>query len=83
MSLPDRKEEEVRRLLDVPHPAVPPELAAEAAELGTRLLRRRRVARRLAWLLLTAAVLAFTVWAARTHPWVAPPSTVAPPVDGF
>ncbi|MGP9018948.1 hypothetical protein ACT1U9_11115 [Streptomyces sp. BR1] len=83
MSLPDRKEAEVRRLLEGPHPPVPAELAAQAAELGLRLLRRRQAARRLMWLVILAATVAFTVWAARVHPWTAPPSTVAPPVDGF
>ncbi|MBD0745369.1 hypothetical protein [Streptomyces sp. CBMA152] len=83
MSLPDRKEAEVRRLLEGPHPPVPAELATQAAELGLRMLRRRQAARRLMWLVILAATVAFTVWAARVHPWTAPPSTVAPPVDGF
>lgn len=83
MSLPDRKEAEVRRVLEGPHPPVPAELAVRAAELGQRLLRRRRAARRLMWLVIVAAAVVFAVWAARVHPWVAPPSTVAPPVEGF
>lgn len=83
MSLPDRKEAEVRRLLESPHPPVPAELAAQAAELGLRILRRRQAARRLMWLAIVAAAVVFAVWAARVHPWTAPPSTVAPPVDGF
>ncbi|MFD9488120.1 hypothetical protein [Streptomyces sp. NPDC059991] len=83
MSLPDRKEAEVRRLLEGPHPPVPAELALRAAESGLRLLRRRRAARRLMWLVIVAAAVVFAVWASRVHPWVAPPSTVAPPVEGF
>ncbi|MEV6552592.1 hypothetical protein AB0M57_28360 [Streptomyces sp. NPDC051597] len=83
MSPPDRKEAEVRRLLDGPHPPVPPELAVRAAELGRRLLRRRQAARRLMWLVILAAAAVFTVWAWRVHPWATPPSTVAPPVEGI
>ncbi|MER0447929.1 hypothetical protein ABR738_25805 [Streptomyces sp. Edi4] len=81
MSMPDRKSAEVRRLLEGgAHPVLPAELASRAAELGLRVLRRRRVARRLLWLLATAAVLAFALWASIAHPWVAPPSSVTPPV---
>ncbi|MFE9117160.1 hypothetical protein [Streptomyces sp. NPDC007172] len=84
MSTPDRKTAEVRRLLESgAHPVVPVELAGRAAELGTRMLHRRRIARRLLWLLLVAAVIVFAVWAAMVQPWVAPPSTVTPPVDGL
>ncbi|MFJ5549555.1 MULTISPECIES: hypothetical protein [unclassified Streptomyces] len=83
MSLPDRKELEVRRMLEGPHPVVPVGLAAQAAARGTRLLRRRRALRRLGWTLLLAAAVAFTVWASLTRPWVVPPSTVAPPLEGW
>ncbi|AYG80832.1 hypothetical protein DWB77_02970 [Streptomyces hundungensis] len=84
MSAPDRKTAEVRRMLEgATHPTVPAELADRAAELGLRMLHRRRIARRLLWLLLTAAVIAFLVWASVAQPWVAPPSTVTPPVDGL
>ncbi|GAA0580202.1 hypothetical protein [Streptomyces crystallinus] len=83
MSMPDRKEAEVRRILEGPHPTVPAELAVRSAELGLRLLRRRQAARRLMWLVIVAAAVVFAVWASRVHPWVAPPSTVAPPVEGF
>ncbi|GAA4071805.1 MULTISPECIES: hypothetical protein [Streptomyces] len=84
MSTPDRKTAEVRHLLESgAHPVVPVELADRAAELGLRMLHRRRIARRLMWLLLMAAVIVFAVWAATVQPWVAPPSTVTPPVDGL
>ncbi|MCX5385276.1 hypothetical protein [Streptomyces sp. NBC_00083] len=81
MSTPDRKTAEVRRLLEsAAHPAVPAELADRAAELGLRMLRRRRAVRRLLWLLVAAAAVVFAVWASIAQPWVAPPSTVTPPV---
>ncbi|MET8678609.1 hypothetical protein ABZW18_13755 [Streptomyces sp. NPDC004647] len=83
MSLPDRKEAEVRRMLDVPHPAVPPDLAARAAERGRRILVRRRAVQAVAWALLLAAVAAFAVWAAVVEPWVVPPADTTPPLDGW
>ncbi|MEV0266574.1 hypothetical protein AB0I49_35235 [Streptomyces sp. NPDC050617] len=83
MSVHDRKEDEVRRMLDTPHPVVRPELAQQAAERGHRLLRRRRALRRLGWVLLAVAVVAFCVWAALVQPWVAPPSDTAPPLEGW
>ncbi|MFE9258950.1 hypothetical protein [Streptomyces sp. NPDC006879] len=81
--MPDRKEVEVRRLLEGPRPAVPADLATTAATQGRRLLRRRRTLHRLGWLLLLAAVSAFTVWALLTRPWTVPPSDVAPPLEGW
>jgi hypothetical protein len=83
MSRPDRKEDEVRRMLETRHPMVPADLAARAAEHGTRLLRRHRVLRRAWWLLLVAAVIAFAVWAAVAEPWVAPPRETTPPLEGW
>lgn len=84
MRTPDRKTAEVRRLLEGgPHPAVPTELAAQATELGLRMLHRRRLVRRILWVLLAAAVIVFLVWASIAQPWVAPPSTVTPPVEGL
>jgi ferric-dicitrate binding protein FerR (iron transport regulator) len=84
MRTPDRKTAEVRRLLEGgPHPAVPAELAARATELGLRMLHRRRIVRRALWLLLAVAVIVFLVWASIAQPWVAPPSTVTPPVEGL
>ncbi|MFJ2089706.1 hypothetical protein ACIOEW_10590 [Streptomyces sp. NPDC087901] len=78
-----RREDEVRRMLDTPHPQVPAELAARAAERGDRLLRRRRVLGRL-WLLTAAAVVvAFAVWAVVAQPWQVPPAETTPPLEGW
>ncbi|MFG3135076.1 hypothetical protein ACGFZA_02515 [Streptomyces sp. NPDC048211] len=78
-----RKEDEVRRMLEGPRPQVPAELAARAVEHGVRLLRRRRVLRRLWLLAVTAAVVAFTVWAVVAQPWQAPPAETTAPLDGW
>jgi cell division septal protein FtsQ len=83
MSLPDRKENEVRRMLDGTHPQVPADLGARAAERGERLLRRNVVVRRVMWVLLVAVVVAFVVWMSVAQPWVMPPSEVTPPLEGF
>ncbi|MEU2550442.1 hypothetical protein ABZ589_01865 [Streptomyces sp. NPDC013313] len=78
-----QREAAVRRILEqVPVP-VPPDLHAEAVRRGSRLLRRRLLAHRLLWLLLCAAVVASTVWAVRTQPWVEPPSQTTPPLTGW
>lgn len=83
MSLPDRKEEEVRRMLDGPHPVVPPDLAGLAVGRGRRILARRRALRASAGVLVLAAVVAFTVWAVIAQPWLAPPADTTPPLDGW
>ncbi|MDA5280528.1 MULTISPECIES: hypothetical protein [unclassified Streptomyces] len=83
MSPLDRKEDQVRKLMEGPHPAVPAGLAAAAATHGRRLLRRRRALRRLGWSVLFAAAVAFTVWASLTRPWVTPSSGVSPPLEGW
>ncbi|MEW2413704.1 hypothetical protein AB0953_08275 [Streptomyces sp. NPDC046866] len=83
MSVPDRKEDRVRRLMEGPHPVVPAGLAAAAAARGARLLRRRRALRRAGWALLWAAAVAFAVWASLTRPWEVPPSEVSPPLEGW
>ena len=83
MSPRDRKEDEVRRMLETRHPQVPADLAARAAAQGTRLLRRHRAVRRAAWLLLIAAAIAFAVWAVLAEPWVAPPTNTTPPLEGW
>ncbi|MEC4017171.1 hypothetical protein [Streptomyces sp. H27-D2] len=83
MTLPDRKEDEVRRMLDGPHPPVPPELAQRATERGRRMARRRRVARIVLWLLLTAALTALALWAATDQPWLPPPADTTPPLEGW
>ncbi|MDT0452496.1 hypothetical protein [Streptomyces hesseae] len=83
MSGQDRREAEVRRLLDGPRPAVPAEVVARAAERGRRLVRRRRVARGVGWALLVLALVVFSVWAAVEEPWRPRPSGTAPPLwDG-
>ncbi|MFF5333153.1 hypothetical protein [Streptomyces sp. NPDC013181] len=82
MSGTGRREDRVRRMLEGPHPRVPADLAARAAERGGRLVRRRRTLRRLGTLLLVAAVAAFTVWALLVRPWEAPPATTPSP-DGW
>lgn len=83
MSHADRKEDEVRRMLETRPPLVPPDLATRAAEHGTRLLRRHQALRRAAWLLLVAAAIAFAVWASLAEPWVTPPSDTTPPLEGW
>jgi ferric-dicitrate binding protein FerR (iron transport regulator) len=62
---------------------VPPDLYGEVVRRGARLLRRRRLARGLLWLLLCAAAVAFTVWAVEAQPWVEPPSQTTPPITGW
>ncbi|MFJ2957372.1 hypothetical protein [Streptomyces sp. NPDC087270] len=42
---PNRREDELRRQLDTPHPLVPSDLAERAAARGRHLLRRRRIVR--------------------------------------
>ncbi|MFD3871116.1 hypothetical protein [Streptomyces sp. NPDC058623] len=83
MSPLDRKEEQVRKLMEGPHPVVPAALVVDAATHGRRLLRRRRALRRLGWTVLFAAAVAFTVWASLTRPWVTPPSGISPPLEGW
>ena len=63
--------------------AVPVELHADAVRRGARMLRRRTVVRRLMWLLLLIAVVAFAVWAAQAQPWVEPPSSRTPPLTSW
>ncbi|MDI3389378.1 hypothetical protein QIS99_24740 [Streptomyces sp. B-S-A8] len=79
----ERREDRVRRLLDGPHPAVPPELGIEAMRRGARRGRRRARARRLLWLVLSVAFLAFAVWAGVEQPWNPPPAETTPPLDGW
>jgi ferric-dicitrate binding protein FerR (iron transport regulator) len=82
MSLRDR-EAAVRRILEQAPPSVPPELHADVVRRGARILRRRTAARRLMWLLLFAAAVAFIVWAITAQPWVEPPSETTPPLTGW
>ncbi|MCI3932742.1 hypothetical protein [Streptomyces sp. AN091965] len=81
MSQQERGEAAVRQLLDAGAPAsVPPDLHADAVRRGARSLRRRTAARRLLWVLLLAAAVAFAVWASTAQPWVEPPSRTTPPL---
>jgi ferric-dicitrate binding protein FerR (iron transport regulator) len=82
MSRRSRTEDQVRQMLDVPHPQVPADLAERAAEHGGRMLRRRRAVRALLVLVLCAAVVAFLVWAMVAEPWQVPPTETTPPLDG-
>ncbi|MFJ8820340.1 hypothetical protein ACIREE_01000 [Streptomyces sp. NPDC102467] len=84
MSRQEREEATVRAVLDAaPPPTVPAELCGEAMRRGGRALRRRRIARRLAWFVLCTAVVAFAVWATMARPWVEPPSKTTPPLTGW
>jgi hypothetical protein len=78
-ALPNRRDDEVRRLLDTPHPVVPVDLAARAALRGRRIVRRRRVEHTVLWALFVAAAITGLVLAALTWP-NDPSSTV--PTDG-
>ncbi|MGP8299448.1 hypothetical protein ACTPOK_16310 [Streptomyces inhibens] len=82
MSLPDRKETEVRRMLAGPHPLVPPDLAGRAAARGRRRKARRRALRRIGWLLALLALTALA-WAVIAQPWTPPPVRTTPPVEGW
>ncbi|MGW0186906.1 hypothetical protein ACWDV7_14255 [Streptomyces sp. NPDC003362] len=82
MNRPER-EAAVRRIMERAAPTVPPELYADVVRRGGRMLRRRVLARRVGWLLLLAAGVAFTVWALTARPWAEPPSTTTPPLTGW
>ncbi|MFJ7177151.1 hypothetical protein ACIQXA_12255 [Streptomyces massasporeus] len=77
------REAAVRRILEQAPRPLPPEIHAEAVRRGGRMLRRRTLARRVMWLLLLAAAVAFTVWALTARPWVEPPSDTTPPLTGW
>lgn len=77
--LPNRRDDEVRRLLDTPHPVVPLDLTARAAARGRRIVRRRRIVRLTLWVLLFAALVAGLVVAVLAWPDHA--ATTTPP-DG-
>ncbi|MCD9873585.1 hypothetical protein [Streptomyces guryensis] len=78
-----QREAAARRLLEQVPPPVPPDLYGEVIRRGARSLRHRTLARRLMWLLLCAASLAFLVWALTARPWVEPPSQTTPPYTGW
>ncbi|WP_097871443.1 hypothetical protein [Streptomyces sp. rh34] len=79
----DPREEQVRRMLDGPHPALPPDLAARAVRRGGRRLRLRRAVLRTTGWLLAAALAAFLVWAEVEQPWATEPAQVTPPLEGW
>ncbi|MFJ4202430.1 hypothetical protein ACIP2Y_22780 [Streptomyces sviceus] len=78
-----QREAAVRQLMERGTPQVPVDLYADSVRRGSRMLRRRTAARRLMWLLLLAASVAFVVWALTARPWVEPPSTTTPPMTGW
>lgn len=78
-----QREAAVRQLMERGTPQVPADLYGDVVRRGSRMLRRRSVARRLMWLLLFAASVAFVVWALTARPWVEPPSTTTPPMTGW
>ncbi|WP_369233627.1 hypothetical protein AB5J56_17245 [Streptomyces sp. R21] len=82
MNQPER-EAAVRRMLEQASPQVPPDLYADIVRRGGRMQRRRNIARRLLWLVLFAATVAFIVWATMARPWVEPPSDTTPPLTGW
>lgn len=80
--VPDRKQDEVRRLLDGPHPPVPHDLALRAEERGRRLLHRRRILHGTIAFVLAAALITFLVIAVATWPSnPAGPPADPPPLD--
>ncbi|AXK33819.1 hypothetical protein DVA86_15290 [Streptomyces armeniacus] len=79
MSAPDRKEDEVRRMLELRPAPLPVDLAARALVRGERQLRRHNTWRAVLWTVLLVAAIAFTVWALAAEPWVARPSQTTPP----
>ncbi|MEJ8670867.1 MULTISPECIES: hypothetical protein [unclassified Streptomyces] len=78
-----QREAAARRIMERTPPSVPPELYAEAVQRGGRMLRRRKAAMLLMWLVLFAATMAFVVWALTARPWVEPPSETTPPLTGW
>ncbi|OEU85415.1 hypothetical protein DB35_15020 [Streptomyces abyssalis] len=80
MRVPDRKETEVRALLEsVPPAPVPADLAERALRRGLRVAHRRRTAALLLWAFFAVAV-AFAVWAAVAEPWAVQPARTTPPL---
>ncbi|WP_405586786.1 hypothetical protein [Streptomyces sp. NBC_01190] len=75
-AVPNRRDDEVRRLLDTPHPVVPADLGARAMRRGRRIVRRRRALHTTLWLLLTAALL--TALALTITFWPHPAASTSP-----
>jgi hypothetical protein len=74
-TLPNRRDDEVRRLLDTPHPVVPLDLTARAMTRGRRIARRRRIVQLALWTLLLAALVAGVVLAVLYWPQDDPATT--------
>lgn len=70
-------------MLDGPHPALPPDLAARAVRRGGRRLRRRRAVQRTAGWLLAVVLVVFLVWFGVEQPWATEPAQVTPPLEGW
>ncbi|MFD6475355.1 hypothetical protein ACFWEH_17870 [Streptomyces anulatus] len=79
----DPREEQVRRMLDGPHPALPPDLAVRAVRRGGRRLRQRRAVQRTAGWLLAVVLAVFLVWVGVEQPWATEPAQVTPPLEGW
>ena len=77
--LPNRRDDEVRRLLDTPHPVVPLDLAARAMVRGRRIVRRRHTTYTVLWALLFAAAVTGIVLAVLF--WPEPPASTTLPND--
>ncbi len=77
------KEEEVRRMLDLPYPRMPADLHVRASRRGARLRRRRRTLHRVECALLLVAAIVFAVWAVAVEPWAVPPSATTPEIGGW
>nr|WP_079408257.1 hypothetical protein [Streptomyces sp. 3211] len=76
------EETRVRQILERTVPRVPPEVYGEAVRRGARMLHRRTAARRLVWLLLLAAAVAFIVCVMTVQPWADPSADMTPPWTG-
>ncbi|MGW8378812.1 hypothetical protein [Streptomyces sp. ODS28] len=81
MRLPDRKETEVRGLLDadVRRP-LPADLAERALLSGARLAHRRRVVRGALWALVLVGFAVFVLWVSLADPFAQPPAVTTPPL---
>lgn len=80
MRLPDRKEIEVRRLLEAQPRPLPADLADRALAQGNRMLRRRHAVLVAAWAVLVSALLVLAVWVAVAEPWDPPPPDTTPTI---
>lgn len=79
----DHRERAVRKMLDDPHPPVPPRLTAVAAARGRRMIRRRLLLKTAFWALLLATLVGLAVWAGVSNAWVDPPAETTPEFDNW